>query len=205
MIASAGPGAAEPPQRLANTDWLHHRLELSGPAETVAAFQAVAGGAGVIPWQLDLTQIEEDLFHKMVAPRPPQRRSLSVAGARALARQLCEATAARHEVAVARVGRSRACVFDLHSLVPVPPEVLRLGPDHPEALAWLWAHWGTTDALRHVGHASAPARRTPPPAGTASMRISFWSADWTPWRALAVLAGRWTDLRFDIRPTYDLS
>ena len=47
-------------------------------------------------------------------------------------------------------GRSRACPLDLHRLVPTPAPLLRLGPDHPETLAWLWAHWGTTWPLRHV-------------------------------------------------------
>ena len=49
-----------------------------------------------------------------------------------------------------RVGVSQACPFDLHALVPVHDHVLRLGPDDPTALAWLWEHWGTTQSLRHV-------------------------------------------------------
>ncbi len=104
------------------------------------------------------------------------------AGARALARQLREAAEQRHAVAAARAGRSRACPFDLHALVPVPDAVLRLGPDHPDALAWLWAHWGTTQALRHMTEDRVAAlgrhklRRRDP--GT--LHLSFWSADWTP-------------------------
>jgi len=34
--------------------------------------------------------------------------------------------------------------------------------------------------------------------------LSFWSADWTPWQALAQVAAHWPTLRFDTRPTYDL-
>lgn len=81
--------------------------------------------------------------------------------------------------------------------------MLQLGPDHPEALAWLWAHWGTTAALRHVVAEPILPRRT---AGGdhAMLRLAFWSADWTPWRALATVAARWPALRFDIRPTYGL-
>ncbi len=84
----------------------------------------------------------------------------------------------------------------------MPPDRLRLAPDHPDAFAWLWAHWGTTAALRHVAVEPAPALRAPLPAGTAVARLSFWSADWTPWRALATVAARWPALRFDVRPTY---
>ena len=111
--------------------------------------------------------MEEDLFHLLAAPPAPQRRRLSLAGARVLARQLGEAAELRHAAAVARVGHSRACPFDLHALVPMPPDILPLGPDHPDSLAWLQAHWGTTEALRHVVLEPAlPPRQTPPP-GTA--------------------------------------
>ena len=90
----------------------------------------------------------------------------------------------------------------LHALVPVPPAILQRGADHPDALAWLWTRWGTTDALRRVTVEPNPALRTSLPAGTASLRISFWSADWTPWRALAVVKDRWPMLGFELRPTY---
>lgn len=197
-----GRAAVGQPLRLADPDWLHHRLAISGPDEALTAFAASARGAGMIPWSLDLGRMQEDLFLLLAAPAPPRRRSLSLAGARVLARQLAEASAARHEAASARVGRSRACPFDLHVLVPVPPEVLRLGADHPEALAWLWAHWGTTEALRHVAVEPAPPLRVAPPAGTSSQHYSFWSADWTPWRAIALLRQRWPALCFAVRPSY---
>ncbi len=104
--------------------------------------------------------------------------------------------------AIAGVGRSQACGFDLHSLVPVPGDILRLGPDHPDALLWLWTQWGTTEALRHV--ALAPDRDAPETAATVFL-ISFWSADWTPWRALAAVQARFPALRFEIKPRYDLA
>ncbi len=204
MSPGVSPSLSYPPLRLADTDWLHHRLTIGGPVETVAAFAAAARGAGTIPWSLDRERMEEDLFHRLVAPPPPQTRSLSLEGARALARQLAEASVARHEAALARVGISQACPFDLHALLPVPPDILRLEPDDPEALAWLWACWGTTDALRHVAVEPAPVLRVPLPADIAEVRYSFWSADWTPWRALAVLRERWPTLRFEVRPTYGL-
>ena len=120
--------------------------------------------AGVIPWHLDLDRMEEEAFLPLIAA-PGQARTLSLDGARMLASELRDSVARRHALAVARVGRSRACGFDLHSLVPVFGEIPRLGPDHPDALLWLWTHWGTTDALRQVALALAT---------TASLfRISF--------------------------------
>ena len=143
------------------------------------------------------------MFLLLAAPPAPQRRRLSLAGARTLAGQLRDAAERRHGAAVARVGHSRACALDLHALVPVPDDVLCLGPDHPEALAWLWAHWGTTAALRHVAAEPVLPRRAAP-GDPATLRLAFWSADWTPWRALATVAARWPALRFDVCPTYGL-
>ena len=79
----------------------------------------------------------------------------------------------------------------------------RLGPDHPRTLAWLWQHWGTTQALRHLIEKPGRPRRPAAVVGQGAWRLGFWSADWTPWRALATLARRWPTLRFDTRPTYD--
>lgn len=184
--------------RLPHTDWLHHRLTLRAAPDDLAAFRAVARGAGIIPWRLDLDRLEEDWFLRLAAPETPQPHRLSAAGARILAAQLREAVARRYAIAVSAVGVSQACLFDLHALVPVPDEVLALGPDDPRALTWLWEHWGTTAALRHVTETTPEKDRL---AG-ATMVLSFWSADWTPWRALARLAEQWPALRFDIRPDY---
>lgn len=193
------------PLRLVHTDWLHHRLLVSGPATDLAAFKQAAAGAGTVPWQLDLGRLEEDLFHLLAAG---PSRSLSLSGARILASQLRCAAAERHALALARVGHSRACPFDLHALVPVPDAILGRGPDDPEALAWLWIHWGTTEMLRHVAEDEATAaalRRADPETrpGIAIWVLTFWSADWTPWRALSAIAARWPSLRFDTRPSYD--
>jgi len=194
---------AAPPLRLAHTDWLHHRLTVSGPADQLAALRTAAAGTGVIPWQLDLDRLAEDLFHRLIAPPAPQQRSLSAAGARILAGQLRDAVARRHAMAVARVGQSRACPFDLHALLPVPAALLRRGPDDAAALAWLWIHWGITDALRHVTAVdTAFPDEAVPPACEAVFRVTFWSADWSPWRALAQLAAQWPALRFALRPDY---
>ena len=191
--------------RLVHTDWLHHRLAITGPARAVTAFREAAAGAGLIPWHLDLDRLEEDCFYRLVAPPAPQQRTLSLAGARILARQLRDAVRRRHEFARAQVARSRACPFDLYSLIPVPDDVLGLGRDDPAALAWLWTQWGTTEALRHVAEdtPAEPGRDPFPDDGEAAFRLTFWSADWTPWRALATLTARWPALRFTVRPTYD--
>ena len=193
--------ALRPAMRLPSTDWLHHRLTISGSAADVGRFRQAAAGAGIIPWQLDLERMEEDYFHLLVAP---EQRSLSIAGARIFGRQLRDAVQRRHDLAVTRVGHSQACPFDLHALVPVPIGILALGPDEPRALAWLWAHWGTTEALRHVAEeTSRTADAEVKGAVEASFRMTFWSADWTPWPALTYMASAWPGLRFDIRPTYD--
>ena len=195
----------------AHTDWLHHRMSVTGLAADLAAFRKAAAGAGTVPWRLDLDRIEENLFVRLV---DPARRTLSVAGARVLAGQLREAIERRQALAVAQIGRSTACSLDLHALVPVPETILRLGPDDPAALAWLCANWGTTEPLRHVdpasGRHSAPGRH-PDPGGRTPVaaqreeewRLSFWSADWTPWRALVRIRSDWPTLHFDVRPTYD--
>jgi hypothetical protein len=108
----------------AHTDWLYHHLRVCGPAAQVAAFRQRAAGAGVIPWHLDLDQLEEDWFHRLAAP-PPAARTLSLEGARLLAAALRDAVARRHALAVARVGQSSACCFDLHALLPVPATMRR--------------------------------------------------------------------------------
>ena len=197
--AAFGAGAA---LRLPHTDWLRHRLVVTGSSAEVEAFREAACGAGTIPWRLDLDSLEEDWFHLLLTP---SGRQLSLAGARVLAGQLREAVERRHAIAVSRVGRSRACPFDLHALVPVPAGILHLGPDHPDALAWLWEHWGTTQALRHVAVDELAGKTSPevkPGEGEGTLRLTFWSADWTPWRALARIGIHWPMLRFDVRPDY---
>lgn len=193
------------PLRLAHTDWLHHRLTITGPDAALERFRTTSAGAGTIPWHLDLDRIEEDCFYLLAAPPPPQQRRLSLAGARIVAGQLRDAVARRHELAVARVGHSRACPFDLHALVPVPGEILRRGPDDPASLQWLWQHWGTTRELRHVTADSADGQGRQRRATTdeREIQVSFWSADWSPWRALVRIAAAFPALRFDLSPSYD--
>jgi hypothetical protein len=190
-------------------------LIVSGPIADITAFRTAAAGAGTIPWHLDLDRLEEDWFHLLVSPSAPQQRSLSVEGARVFAGQLRAAVSLRHELGVACVGQSRACPFDLHALVPVPAAVLRVGPDNPVSFEWLWSHWGTNQALRHVvadsgqadgegqgGQPSMPDGRVATGDGTI-FRVTFWSADWMPWQALARIGERWPTLQVEVRPTYE--
>ena len=177
------------PFHLAHTDWLFHHLDIEGPVAGLTAFASQAAGAGTIPWRLDLDLIEEDAFNTLAVAG-----TLSLNGAGILAGQLREAVGRRHRLAADRVGHSRACPFDLHALLPVPDDTLSLGPDHPDALAWLWAAWGTTEALRHV------TRR--PSCTPTCLALAFWSADWTPWRAIEAMRTNWAELRFTVRPQY---
>ena len=124
---------------MAHPAWLYHHLTIIGPAGVVAEFAAAARGSGVVPWQIDSAALEEDVFNLAVA-QPPAQRSLSIEGCRILARQFRDRAEARQARAVALVGRSRACPFDLHTLLPVPDAVLQQGPTHPAVLAWLREH-----------------------------------------------------------------
>jgi hypothetical protein len=188
---------------LAHPDWLYHHLTVTGEAGEVAAFRAAAAGAGVIPWRHDLGTAAEDWLHLLVAPPPPQRRSLSLEGARLLAGQLRDAAEARQRRLSERAGADRGCPFDLHRLLPVPERLLRLGPAQAETRAWLWAEWGTTWPLRQVVELPAAGRGQPRQREGGRFQVGFWSADWSPWPALRQLRERWPDLRLALQPLYD--
>lgn len=180
-------------------DWLYHHLTISGPAEMVARFAAAARGAGVTPWQLDFAAIEEDVFLRAVS-QPASRRHLTIEGCRILARQFRERVEAHQARAVARVGQSRACPFDLHVLLPVSAAILQLGPTHPEALAWLAAQWGTSDRLRQVVERPKPGIGRRLPQAHAVIGYGFFTHGETPHAAIAQLGTRWPALRFRLQP-----
>jgi hypothetical protein len=206
VVAGAGEGPPDPaPEVLAlpHTDWLYHHLRVTGETVEVAAFRAAAAGAGVIPWAHDLGPAAEDWFHRLAVPPTPQRRSLSLEGCRILAGQLRDVAEARQRRVAERAAASRACPLDLHRLLPVPDRLLRLGPDQPETLAWLWTHWGTTQALRGVVELPVPGPSQPRRLDPALVWWGFWSANWTPWRAIQQLRARWPTLRLEVRPLYD--
>jgi len=196
--------------------WLYHHLTISGPAQQVADFARAARGAGVIPWRPDLDRIEEDVFNLAVS-QPPERRNLTVAGCHILARQFRERAEIRQAKALALIGSSRACPFDLHVLLPVPEAILQLGPAHPVALAWLSAHWGVSDGLHQVIVREQPKAERRVPAEYALIGYGFFSAGGfaqsaetighrhasdgeTPHAAITQLGDRWPMLRFVLQP-----
>jgi hypothetical protein len=181
------------------SDCLYHHLTISGPAETVARFADAARGSGVIPWRLDGAAVEEDIFVRAVS-QPASRRTLTVAGCRILARQFRDRFEAHHARAASLVGRSLACPFDLHVLLPVPPAILQLGPNDPTALAWLQQHWGVTDRLRQVVLRPKPGPGRRLPAGHAVIGYGFFTAGDTPRAAVERIATNWPGLRFQLTP-----
>ena len=110
--------------------------------------------------------------------------SSEYAGCRILAGQLRDAAEARQRRVAERAAKSRACPLDLHRLLPIPDRLLRLGPEQTETLTWLWEHWGTTQALRGVVQLPVPSPGPPHRPDPALVWLGFWSADWTPWRAI---------------------
>ncbi len=152
-----------------------------------------------MPWRVDGARLEEDIFN-LAASQPKPMRALTIEGCRILARQFRERVEARAGQAAARVGRNRDCPFDLHSLLPVPPGVLELGPDHPQAQAWLSQHWGLTDSPRQVAERPGATAGRRLPGGHAVRGHSFFTAGETPTVAIAQLRLRWPTLRFDLQP-----
>ena len=195
---------ADPPIWPPDTDWLHHRLQVSGPAEAVALFTTAAQGAGIIPWVLDLARIEEDLFLLLAAATSPAAPAQPVPGrcpdVGAAARRGLDGAAGSGE----RPGR-------IQPGVPARPARAAAGAaGDPGAGAGpsggarpgCGGTGAPTQALRHVAREPAPAARKPKVSGAGIEGLTFWSADWTPWRAFGELKQRWPALRFEIRPTY---
>lgn len=185
---------------LPQPDWLFHHLSVTGPADEITRFREAALGPGILPWAADLDQLEEDLF-LMLMREDTGQRALSAAGAHVLAAKVRQVVERRD----AQAAQTPRCVpFDLHALLPVPGPVLDLGADHPQALRWLWRHWGTTRPLRDVTIVQAGQAETAAPVDTMLFRVAFWSADWTPWSALRQLGTDWLALRFQVQPRYDV-
>ncbi|MFK4046429.1 Hypothetical protein HVIM_03846 (plasmid) [Roseomonas mucosa] len=184
-----------------HTEWLPFRLTVHGPAEAVAAFAAAAAGPGVTPWQVDFAAMEEDVFHRL-ASRYPRTGRLSLEGCRVFAAQLRERAEDRHRQVLVAAEGSQARPLDLHALLPVPPAVLALGPDHPDARHWLRTHWGTEE-LRRVERLSGSAGRRP--KGQAEVRFGFFAADTGPTAAVRRMAKAWPGLQLDLRPAVGTS
>jgi hypothetical protein len=182
--------------------WLYHHLTVTGPTATVAAFATAARGSGVVPWMIDTTSVEEDVFN-LAASQPPAHRSLTVEGCRILARQFRDQVEARQARAAALAGHSRACPFDLYTLVPVPAAILKLGPTHPTALAWTTQHWGVSDGLRQVVERTDPRPGRRLAKDHAIHGYGFFTRGDTPHAAIAQLSPRWPTLRLALQPRPD--
>jgi len=180
------------------SDWVYHHLTLSGPVDAVEELARTARGAGVVPWQLDLTALAEEVFVRAVS-QPASQRPLTVAGCRILAGQFRARVEAHHARAVSLVGRSQACPFDLHALLPVPATILQLGPTHQDALTWLRRHWGT-ERLRQVVQQPKPGIGRRLPAGHAVRGYGFFTYGGTPQVAVDRLATAWPALRLVLQP-----
>ncbi|HVE23537.1 MAG TPA: hypothetical protein VNC39_16335 [Acidocella sp.] len=179
-------------------DWFYHQLTITGPQAVLDSFAAAACGAGVVPWVLDYAVIEEDIFNLAVA-QPVDRRGLTVDGCHILARQFRERVEAHHAKALAVCGRSRASPFDLFVLLPVPVDLLQLGPRHPCARSWLATRWGPEDNLRQVTRqvtVKAPRRL---PVGHGVLGYTFLSYASPAACAINTIATAWSGLNFDLR------
>jgi hypothetical protein len=179
--------------------WLWHHLTISGQTADVAAFAEAARGPGVIPWHVDYAQVEEDIFHRAVAARGG-RDGLSIEGCHILARQFRQRIESRDEKAVALIGQSRACPFDLHVLLPIPAEILRRGPTDEVSLDWLARHWGTRDDLRKIVERPNPSAGRRLPSGHAVISYGFFTSGETPRAAIDQFNARWPILRFVLTP-----
>ena len=167
------PGSArvaEAPLRLPHTDWLHHRLCVTGPVSELDGFRQAASGAGRHPVAARFRHPRGGLVPPADRPGPPRTQPCRQPGARRPAARGGLSTAMPwpwRKLAGAGPARStctRLCRF------PRPSSVLV--PTTRRALAWLWQHWGTTEGLRHVraaaGRAGSPIRRFRPGWGCSS-------------------------------------
>lgn len=198
------PGPEGPPQPgvnpnilcLPSPEWLPHVLIVAGPLADLVAFRRAAAGPGIIPWATDYDRLEEDWVNAMLTPSPVER-GISVEGARILAGQLRERIEQQAQRAAEAAFGKKGCPLDLHALVSVPPRVLRLGPDDPAAIAWLWENWTTTWALRGVEEIEAD-HDAALPEGHGAVCFRFWSADWAPWNALVAIRSRWPSINVQV-------
>ena len=200
MSDLAGGGAGENRGEilcLPNPEWLPHLLTVTGPPEPLMAFRKAASGPGTIAWQRDYARLEEDWVYTLLAPAPAER-GISVHGARIVASQM-RALIEILEIRATDRARDENCPLDLNALVPVPDKLLRLGPEDPAVLAWLWENWGTAWMLRDVALAPVGRAGVVAAPGHDGVSYRFWSADWTPWRALATVRTRWPALALHVK------
>lgn len=93
---------------------LPHEPTVRGPADAVEDFRRAAAGPETIPWTTDHGRLEEDWVHELLAP-PPAERSISIEGARVLARRLRELVEALEAEAGTWGGAEARCPLYLHA------------------------------------------------------------------------------------------
>jgi hypothetical protein len=188
---------------LAQPDWLFHRLYASASDAQLAAFAQAIRGPGFLSWDINYDQLEDDWFYRLVENQRAQRwrRQLSLPGARRAAKLIREASWLMYE---ADPPPDRA--LDLNAIVPVPSQVLGLGFDHPDALQWLWQHWGTTWPLRHVRQfvptVATDSRNSDNAPLQQRWAVEFFAADWTPWPAIDRLRARFPEVTIEVSVRY---
>jgi hypothetical protein len=182
---------------LPNPEWLPHRLTVTGPSADLATFRVAARGSGHIAWTSDTGRDCEAWTAQLLA-LSARRPDLSAESARGIAREMRELIEAL-DLAAADARGDRQCPFDLNALVPLPSDLLRRGPDDPSVVVWLWHHWGTTWMLRGAEEVSTGLAEILLPEGHEALCVEFWSADWTPWHALAAVRSRWPTLSLHLK------
>ena len=189
------PAATPDPESSSEPAWRYHHLTITGVAAKVEDFAVTARGAGIIPWRFETAAMEEDVFN-LAASQPPHLRSLTIDGCRLLARQLRDRVEARAAKAVVLSETSKACPFDLHTLLPVPEAILRLGPSASASVAWMEEHWGLSGRLHQVATRpdAKPGKRLRKDEACLGFGFFAWAA--TPRTAMTQIAARWPDLHF---------
>src|SRR5208283_4241615 len=91
-----------------------------------------------------------------------------------------------------------AAAPDDRPLLPVPAALLERGPNDPDTVAWLAAHWGTQRLRRVEERPGRPGRRLP--SGHAAIGYGFFTEGETPQAAIIGLTSRWPELRVVLRP-----
>jgi hypothetical protein len=178
----------------AGIGWQWWHVVVHGPAEEVTAFAAAAQGPGAIPWPYDGAMLEEEVFLYAIGGAGP--RSLSIAECRVQARQFRDAVEARQVQTIRSPESGRRCPFDLHSLLPIPTSILRLGIRNPQAEAWLTENWGVIDQPRQAVILETRTAGKRLPRGHESQVYGFFTEGAAPEPAVIALRQRWDRLAF---------
>ncbi len=125
----------------------------------MTSFAEAARGPGIVPWWLEAARLEEDIFN-LAASQPGAIRSLTIDGCRILARQFRERVEDRAARAGARVGRSQACPFDLHTLLPVPAGTGSMTSGEKRSISNPRQPWAATQCHRQRMNRDIPGLTT---------------------------------------------